>query len=128
MEWATATAARLSPRRARRRWNCEPKYDWVRLVAQAASTSAGLSQFWPRRVLPLRRLLALMLLPGHRQAHEARWWALGKALTSGPISARITSAVQRLMPGMASKRWIRSSYGAVYSAIRSLIAARCVLR
>src|SRR5450759_602014 len=105
LEWATATAAHLSPRRARRRWNCELKKETLlREADQAASTSAARSQFWPRRVLPERRLPPVMLLPGHRQAHEAKCGALGKSVTFEPISAKITSAVRRTMLGMASRR------------------------
>src|SRR6266567_5335206 len=37
--------------------------------------------------------------------------ALGKRLMSGPISARITSAKRRLMPGIVESRWIWCAYG-----------------
>ena len=99
----------------------------MREAAQAASTRAVRNQLLPRRVLPLRRLLALMSLPGHRQAQAARCLAVGNGVTLGPISARMTSAVARLTPGMATRRWMRLSYGTVSARIRSFKVSNRVL-
>ena len=74
----SATAARLTPRRAARRWYCAARYVClVRAAACAASTSVARSQGLPRRVRPLRRLPALSWLPGHIPAHDARCLAVG---------------------------------------------------
>jgi hypothetical protein len=54
------------------------------------------------RVLPLLRLPALSLLPGHIPAHDARWPAVGKRVMSTPISATSTSTVHGPTPGIGS--------------------------
>src|SRR3954465_1132595 len=70
------------------------------MAAIAASLSAALSQRDPLRVRPERCLPAERSLPGRCLAQEARCRADGKMVMSGPISARMTSAVRRCTPGV----------------------------
>ena len=72
----------------------------MRLAAVAASIRFARSHLEPLRVLPERRLPADSSLPGHTPAQEARCLAVGNALMSPPVSAMITSAVRRWMPGI----------------------------
>src|SRR5512139_503625 len=58
----------------------------------------------PGRVFPERLLPALSLLPGATPDHDARQGALPNRLMSSPISAKITSACQRLIPGMVTNK------------------------
>jgi len=46
-------------------------------MAQAACDKQRRSDTLPLRILPLSRFPALAKLPGHKQAQEARWAALG---------------------------------------------------
>lgn len=89
-------------------------------AACAAWTRAARTHGLPLRVLPLRRLPALSLWPGHMPAREAKWPAVGKRLRSTPISASSTSAMRRPMPGRAARRAINSSKGRMRSAISVL--------
>jgi hypothetical protein len=63
----------------------------------------------PCVVAPLRRLPALCLFPGHTPAHEARCFAEGKRVMSGPISASIAAAATGPVTGSVSKRRSASS-------------------
>src|SRR3954470_21541701 len=114
--WATAKMALASPRlpkRRRKRWYCAPRWVLrVRVAAQAASTSAVRSAASPLRARPERRLPADSWLPGHSPAQDARCAAVEKRLMSVPISATITHAVRRPIPGMLPSRSIAAEKGA----------------
>lgn len=111
MEWATAMIARLSPRRAARRWYWALRYvSLVRTAPRAACTNAERSQRLPRVVRPLLRLPALMLLPGLTPAHEARWAAVGKRVISKPYG----DTLRYLLTGFAAsvgEVWVIDSFG-----------------
>src|SRR5260221_4841885 len=112
-ECATATAARLAPRRAARRRYCAALEvaGFIRRAACAASTKAARTHGLPVRVRPLCRLPALSGLPGPRPTQEARWPALGKRLISLPISAKMTAAVRWPTPGSVCNSRRSSAWG-----------------
>src|SRR5215468_5044599 len=57
---------------------------------------------FPCLVRPLRRLPARSWFPGHKPAHDANGGGVANRLRSLPISARTTSAVRRLIPGIVT--------------------------
>jgi hypothetical protein len=63
------------------------------------------------RIRVERRLPALSSFLGHRPAQEIRCPAVGKRLMSRPISARMTQALNSLMPGMVVKSWTAARKG-----------------
>src|ERR1700730_13936369 len=96
-----ATIARLLPRFAARRWKHAAKYVFlVRAAPQAAWFKARRSQRFPLRVLPLLRLPALSLLPGHITAQEAKLLPWGNCSGLVPISATKLQAVVMRTPGI----------------------------
>src|SRR5262245_41296570 len=56
----------------------------------------------PLRVLPLWRLPALSLWPGHMAAQPPRWPAVGQRRMSGPRAAAMLLAAVRCTPGLVS--------------------------
>src|SRR3954469_24842428 len=90
---ATATSARFLPRLPTSRpYSCRRCDPTALLAAQAHCTSTTRSHLFPFVVLPLLRLPALSLLPGHTPTHDARCAALGNWLMSDPTSTITFSA------------------------------------
>src|SRR4029453_6177254 len=75
----------------------------------------------PLRVLPLWRLPALSLWPGHMAAQLHRWPAVGKRRMSAPVSATMLLALVRFPPGMGPGAPPTGSNGA---SRRSISAVR----
>ena len=73
----------------------------------------------PFRVLPLRRLAALLLFPGHTPAQEARSSAEGNCSILTPISAITLQAVVRSKPEISANKETASSKGAFCFSISS---------
>jgi hypothetical protein len=97
--------AHFLPRQAASLLNWADKYVFlVRAAAQADWHAMRRNQGLPLRVLLLRRLPALSLLPGQTPAQLARWAAVENWVTSIPISAIKLQAAIRSTPGIGVQR------------------------
>src|SRR5260221_9791127 len=109
IECATATRAFFLPRRRANLWYWAARYVFlVWEAAHAACTNAVRKYGFPLFVLPVLRLPADSLFPGHSPAQLEIWLSEGNALMSTPISATTVSAVRLPTPRMVSKLWIAS--------------------
>src|SRR5579871_5188063 len=124
--WPNATRAFFLPSRLTAlRYVSERIVPLVWLADQATCTSIDLSQALPLVVLPVRRLPALWLFPGHIPAQLARCPAVANFAMSGPISATITSADRAATPGIVASRAAasRKGGGRSFAAAASITSA-----
>lgn len=90
----------------------------MRDADKAAVPGAPSSQRLPCRVLPGFRFPADSLCPGTVPAHEARWAAVRKTVMSAPVSAMMTSALDKPIPGMVCSSSSCAAKGRIASSMR----------
>ena len=101
----------------------------MRAAPMAASPRIRARYRLPWPVVPLPFFFpADSLTPGANLAQEARCPAVGNRLISVPISAMMTAAAMRPMPGISSSRATASAKGAIISSIRASSSAMSASR
>jgi hypothetical protein len=120
-----AIVACFPPRRRTRRCSGAEREDaFPRGAVCAASPRAVRTHGLPVRVVPRSRVPALSRWPGHMPAHKARCRARGQRCLSGPLSARITCARRRVMPGRVSRLVSGASSGRAVCVDHDPVARR----